>query len=276
MLDLLRASATLLGCSLASVDAVSAATSIQAMRHDAVEDSFDVAVTACVHGFYALTGLILSRPGADISKFMFQVGREWYREAERGGYSPNHIIDMRVNVSHNRSKDIFLELPQDGASLCPINKKRCIHEGSDGYWAHGKMQIGTDIPAARWHLDMDEVCFIGFADAHGPGEQLTQISEMWDYGPKLGMRVSFKMNVPGNYQLTLRPFSDEWLIAELSPGEGYSHARFRYLPINRGPYHLVAHIRSADDSAVVEPAVRMTSCTCFNALEALFLMSQQT
>jgi len=279
MVDFLRASPSLRRCSLASVDAVSAAVSLQA-RQGAREDSFEALVTAVVHGFYALTGLILSRPGADMSKFMIQTGREWQAARYTGSYPPAHVIDMRRNVSHNCRDDIFLELPQDGVSLCPINERRCIHEGPDGYWAHGRMEIGADVPAARWHFDVDKACCIGFADAHGPQQQLTHISEMWDYGRNLGMRLNFVMDVPGSYQLTLRPFSDEWLIAELSPGEGYSHARIRYLPVNKAPYHLVAHIWSSDDSVpsddiVGAPALRMTSSMGFNALETLFLMSQQ-
>jgi len=234
-----------------------------------------------VAGFYVLYAVMLCRTADDVSNY-WQAGfgiRGRCCETEL-----QHVFP--VNKTRHRT---ILKVPHDGISLHPMNCERFIHEGTNGFWAHGKMRIGSDIPAALWHLDVSDLSgstdlqmqsqvgrceqypYIGFANDHGPMKQMYTIQAMDDFNIWEGMKAGFKIDMPGRYELKLRPYSENMLVAELSPGEGYSHARVRYLPISNGPYHLVAHIPTCGDWLDSEPpcilrlASCLTGCSCICA-----------
>jgi len=265
---------------LASVDVKRAAAHVFAIRNDTCSarcDSFDSVVAAQVDGFYTLTPVMLHRPEVDISNYGL------------GEHNPRtHFYKAGLQHMFTRRKtthETFLKIPQDGVTLCPIRYERLCHEGSNGFWAHGQIRVGFDIPAAVWHLDVrglktkparihrDAVKFpyIGFASDYGPWTQMYAIDMMYFFNVWEGMEAGFKIDVPGIYELKLRQHSESTLIAELSPGKGYSHARVRYLPSNDGPYHLVAHIPTCGDWLECEPPCILhldsccTGCSCICA-----------
>jgi len=282
---LLATSRSLRRCLLASVDAAKAAAHVSAAMSTSEisgHDSFDVVVAAGVTGFYALYAVMLCRTADNVSNYWqagWSCGGTFIYSNGRCGHCGTEL--QHVFPLNKTPRRTVLKVPHDGISLHPINCERVIHEGTNGFWAHGKMRIGSDIPAGLWHLDVsglsgstaipmrsqaarcEQYPYIGFANDYGPWLQMSAIDAMDDFNIWEGMKAGFKIDVPGKYELTLRPYSQNMLVAELSTGEGYSHARIRYLPRSNGPYHLVAHIPTCGDWLDCEPPcmLRISSCS---------------
>lgn len=169
-----------------------------------------------------------------------------------------------------------MSLPDDGISLRPIScGSRVVHEGTNGYWAHGQIRVGADVSAAVWNFNLiskQQTC-VGFGRDDSLQQQADRIDCTEVYNDWLGMSVWFKLDSPGHYQLKLRPYSEHWFVAELIFEQQYSSARYRYLAKGKAPYHLVALVQTEGDWIDSEPPCtwRMVSsicgcsCVCANA-----------
>merc|ERR1712232_955614 len=95
--------------------------------------------------------------------------------------------------------------------------------------------------------------YVGLANDDMPRKIMREISGMKNFSIWHGMEAGFSFDKPGRFELKLRQYSEDTLIAELSPGDGYTYPRTRYLPAGNGPYHLVVHIPTCGDRPDEEP-----------------------
>merc|ERR1719316_1443362 len=92
-----------------------------------------------------------------------------------------------------------MSLPDDGISLRPIScGSRVVHEGTNGYWAHGKIRVGADVSAAVWNLDLfskRHTC-VGFGKDDSLQQQAKIIDDTSPYNDWLGMDAWFQLDSP--------------------------------------------------------------------------------
>jgi len=105
---------------------------------------------------------------------------------------------------------------------------------------------------------------------------MRDISGMKNFSIWHGMEAGFSFDKPGRFELKLRHYSEDTLIAELSPGDGYTYPRTRYLPVGKGPYHLVVHIPTCGDRPDEEPPVMLKLTSCVSGCSCICASSHAT
>lgn len=286
MARVLGASKSLRRAALCSMTADIAAAHIREMRREAASagsDSFDVVIAASVGGFYNLRGIMLCRPGSDVRSYAGDNGDgdwPWWRWF--------HQYELHIGLQYMfcprkcRDRQVFLRLPEDGVSLRPLDWERVVHECSNGYWAHGQIRVGSDIPAAVWNFDVQGVGgdklgfpkwgkaqivskqfpYIGFVNDAGPWRMMRDIENMNDFEAWKGMEAGFSFDTHGRYRLKLWRYSEDTLVTELIPEDGHFRPCIRYLRAAHGPYHLVVHIPVCGDwdDGEIPPMFQLISC----------------